>query len=95
MLMRSLGIEGVKRSKRVKTTTPDPAAVRHLDLVAQVFSSTAPNQLCLMGLTFVPTWASVACVWFTVDAYSGTIVGWKVASTKKTETVFDAIETAT
>ena len=28
-LMRSLGIEGVKRSKRVKTTKPDPSAVRH------------------------------------------------------------------
>jgi putative transposase len=93
-LMRSLGIEGVKRSRRVKTTRPDPSATRHPDLVKRVFSSTAPNQLWVTDLTFVPTWAGVAYVCFIVDAYSRTIVGWRVASTMKTETVLDAIEMA-
>ena len=93
-LMRSLGIEGVKRTKRVKTTTPDPTAVRHPDLVKRVFSSTAPNQLWVTDLTFVPTWAGVAYVCFIIDAYSRTIVGWRVASNMKTETVLDAIEMA-
>ena len=59
-LMRSLGIEGVKRSRRVKTATPDPAATRHPDLVKRVFSSTAPNQLWITDLTFMPTRADVA-----------------------------------
>lgn len=93
-LMRSLGIEGVKRSRRVKTTTPDSAATRHPDLVRRDFTATAPNQLWVTDLTFVPTWAGVAYVCFIVDAYSRTIVGWRVASNMKTETVLDAIEMA-
>lgn len=93
-LMRSLGIEGVKRSRRVKTTRPDPAATRHPDLVRRDFTATAPNQLWVTDLTFVPTWAGVAYVCFIVDAYSRTIVGWRVATHMKTETVLDAIEMA-
>lgn len=58
--MRFPGIEGVKRSERVKTTKPDPAAVRHPDSVKRVYSSTAPNQLWVTNLTFVPTWVGVA-----------------------------------
>jgi len=93
-LMRSLGIEGVKRSKRVKTTTPDPSAVRHPDLVKRHFSAAAPNQLWVTDLTFVPTWAGVAYVCFIIDAYSRMIVGWRVATHMRTETVLDAIEMA-
>ena len=93
-LMRSLGIEGVKRSRRVKTTTPDPAATRHPDLVRRNLTATAPNQLWVTDLTFVPTWAGVAYVCFIIDAYSRMIVGWRVASNMKTETVLDAIEMA-
>jgi putative transposase len=93
-LMRSLGIEGVKRSRRVKTTTPDPSATRHPDLVRRDFTAAAPNQLWVTDLTFVPTWAGVAYVCFIIDAYSRMIAGWRVASNMKTETVLDAIEMA-
>ena len=93
-LMRSLGIEGVKRSRRVKTTTTDPAGARHPDLVKRDFTATAPNQLWVTDLTFVPTWGGVAYVCFIVDAYSRMIVGWRVATHMKTETVLDAIEMA-
>jgi transposase InsO family protein len=92
--MRSLGIEEVKRSRRVKTTKPDPTAARQPDLVKRVFSSTAPNQLWVADLTFVPTWAGVAYVCFIIDAYSRMIVGWWVTSHMTTETVLDAIEMA-
>jgi putative transposase len=91
-LIRSLGIEGVKRSRRVKTSKPDPTAVRHPDLVKGDFTATAPNQLRVTDLTFVPTWAGVAYVCFIVDAHSRMIVGWRVASHMKTEDVLDAIE---
>ena len=93
-LMRALGIEGVKRSRRVKTTKPDPTAVRHPDLVKRDFTATAPNQLWVTDLTFVATWAGMAYVCFIIDAYSRIIVGWRVASHMKTETVLDAIEMA-
>lgn len=93
-LMKTLDIEGVRRTKRVKTTKPDPDAVRHPDLVNRVFAAEAPNRLWVTDLTFVPTWQGVAYVCFIVDVYDRAIVGWRVASNMKTETVLDAIEMA-
>ncbi|WP_155726824.1 IS3 family transposase [Mycobacterium avium] len=93
-LMRAAGIEGVRRGKRVRTTKPDPAAARHPDLVKRNFTATAPNQLWVTDLTFVPTWAGVAYVCFIIDAYSRMIVGWRVASHMRTSMVLDALEMA-
>ncbi|BBX04638.1 putative transposase for insertion sequence element IS986/IS6110 [Mycolicibacterium moriokaense] len=93
-LMRAAGIHGVRRGKRVPTTTPDPAAARHPDLVNRKFSASAPNQLWVTDLTFVPTWSGVAYVCFIVDAYSRMIVGWRVASHMRTTMVLDALEMA-
>ena len=90
-LMRAAGIEGARRSKRVKTTRPDPASARHPDLVQRKFTATAPNRLWVTEWTFVPTWAGVAYVCFIVDAFSRMIVGWRVASHMRTEMVPDAI----
>lgn len=93
-LMKALGIEGVCREKRVKTTKPDPVATRHADLVNRVFSADAPNRLWVTDLTFVPTWQGVAYVCFIVDVFDRAIVRWRCASNMKTETVLDAIEMA-
>ncbi len=93
-LMRVAGVEGARRSKRVKTTRPDPASARHPDLVKREFTATAPNRLWVTDLTFVPTWAGVAYVCFIIDAFSRMIVGWRVASHMRTEMVLDAIEMA-
>jgi putative transposase len=91
-LMRAAGIEGVRRGKRVRTTKPDLTAARHPDLVKRKFTASAPNQLWVTDLTFVPTWAGVAYVCFIVDAYSRMIVGWRVASHMRTTMVLDALE---
>jgi putative transposase len=93
-LMRAVGICGARRGKRVKTTKPDASAARHPDLVKRKFTATAPNQLWVTDLTFVPTWAGVAYVCFIVDAYSRMIVGWRVASHMRTAMVLDALEMA-
>ena len=93
-LMRAEGIQGVVRTKRVRTTRPDPTAARHPDLVKRDFTAAAPNQLWVTDLTFVPTFAGVAYVCFIIDAFSRMIVGWRVASHMRTETVLDAIEMA-
>ena len=93
-LMRAAGIEGAIRSKRVKTTRPDPTSARHPDLVKREFTASAPNRLWVTDLTFVPTWAGVAYVCFIVDAFSRMIVGWRCASHMRTEMVLDAIEMA-
>lgn len=93
-LMRDTGIEGARRGKRVKTTKADPSAERHPDLVKRKFTATAPNQLWVTDLTFVPTWAGVAYVCFITDAFSRMIVGWRVASHMRTTMVLDALEMA-
>ena len=93
-LMKVAGIEGARRSKRVKTTRPDPASARHPDLVQREFTATAPNRLWVTDLTFVATWAGVAYVCFIIDAFSRMIVGWRFASHMRTEMILDAIEMA-
>ena len=93
-LIRAAGIEGARRSKRVKTTRPDPASARHPELVQREFTATAPNRLWVTDLTFVPTWTGVAYVCFIIDAFSRMIVGWRVASHMRTEMILDAIEMA-
>ena len=93
-LMRAAGIEGVRRGRRVRTTRPDNTAARHPDLVRRDFTATAPNQLWVTDLTYVPTWAGVAYVCFIIDAYSRMIVGWRVAAHMRTSMVLDAIEMA-
>ncbi|MDT5151496.1 MAG: putative transposase [Mycobacterium sp.] len=84
----------LRRGKRVRTTKADPVAPRHPDLVRRDFTATAPNQLWVTDLTFVPTWAGVAYVCFIVDAHSPMIVGRRVASNMHTTMVLDAIEMA-
>ncbi len=84
----------MRRTKRVRTTRPEEGAPRHPDLVRRDFTATAPNQLWVTDLTFVPTWAGVAYVCFIIDACSRAIVGWRVASHMRTTMVLDAIEMA-
>lgn len=93
-LMRQAGIRGIKRSKRVRTTRSDDSAERSPDLVDRDFTATAPNQLWVMDLTYVPTWSGVAYVCFIVDAFSRKIVGWRCAGHMRTDMVLDAIEMA-
>ena len=89
-----LGIRGVKRGRRVITTRRDDTAARSPDLVKRNFTATRPNQLWVTDLTYVPTWSGVAYTCFIVDAFSRMIVGWRVASTMRTEMVLDALEMA-
>jgi putative transposase len=94
-LMRELGIEGVSRlRKKVFTTRQHPDALRAPDLVSRNFKATAPNELWVTDLTYVPTRSGMAYVCFIVDAFSRRIVGWRVAANMKTEMVLDALEMA-
>lgn len=93
-LMRAEGIVGAVRTKRVRTTRPAEGAPRHPDLVKRDFTATAPNDLWVTDLTFVPTWAGIAYVCFIIDAFSRIIVGWRVAAHMRTQMVLDAIEMA-
>lgn len=94
-LMRQLGICGVSRlRKKVFTTRPDFDALRAPDLVNRNFTATAPDQLWVTDLTYVPTRSGMGYVCFIVDAFSRRIVGWRVAANMKTDMVLDALEMA-
>ena len=93
-LMRILGLRGVVRGKRIRTTWPDPAAPRPRDLVKRQFTADRPNRLWVADFTFVSTWQGFAYVAFIVDVYSRFIVGWRVSRHMRTEFVLDALEQA-
>jgi len=93
-LMRSAGIEGVRKGKKRRTTKPDASAARHPDLVERRFSADRPNALWVMDLTYVATWSGFAYVCFITDAFSRMIVGWRVATHMRTDMVLDALEMA-
>jgi putative transposase len=84
-IMRSLGLRGIKRGKRVFTTKSDPAGIRPTDLVKRHFCADAPRRLWVVDITYVRTWQGFAYVAFVTDVYSRRIVGWNVASTLKAD----------
>ena len=51
-LMGVLGIEGVRRGKKVRTTVPDSAAACPQDLVQRHFEADRPNQLWVADFTY-------------------------------------------
>jgi putative transposase len=93
-LMSELGIQGVRRGAKVRTTRPDERADRPPDLVERRFVAERPNVLWVTDLTYVPTWAGMVYVCFIVDVFSRMIVGWRVATNMRTNMVLDALEMA-
>ncbi len=51
-LMKQLGLRGVMRGKRVRTTVPDAIAPRPLDRVNRQFKAARPNQLWVSDFTY-------------------------------------------
>ncbi len=93
-LMRAMGLQGVVRGRRCRTTISDEAADRPLDWVKRQFTATRPNQLWVADITYVTTWAGFVYVAFVVDVYARRIVGWCVSQSLKTDLVLDALEQA-
>ena len=93
-LMRSMGLRGVVRGRTCRTTVSDDSAVRPGDLVQRQFTATRPNQLWVADFTYVATWTGFVYVAFVIDVFSRCIVGWRVASTMRTDLVLDALEQA-
>lgn len=93
-LMKVMGIAGAVRTRRVRTTRPDPSAARAPDLVGRNFTAARPNQTWVADFTHVPTWAGIVYVAFVVDMFSRFILGWRAATTMRTELVLDALEMA-
>jgi transposase InsO family protein len=82
------------RGKACKTTIPDDAADRPADLVNRQFTAERPDQLWVADITYVAAWTGFVYVAFVIDVFSRRIVGWRVASSMKTDLVLDALEQA-
>ena len=93
-LMRKLGLQGVVRGRKAKTTIPADLAERPVDLVQREFAAEAPNRLWVADITYVATWAGFAYVAFVTDVFSRAIVGWRVSSSLRTDLALDALEQA-
>lgn len=93
-LMRCLGLEGVRRGKTVRTTTPDTSAPCPLDRVNRQFNARRPNQLWVSDFTSVSTGQGWLYVAFVVDVFARRIVGWRVSTSMTTDFVLDALEQA-
>jgi putative transposase len=94
-LMRREGIQGAKRrGKPWRTTTPDPTAVRHPDLVNRDFAAPGPDQLWVADFTYLKCWEGPVFFAFIVDAYSRKVVGWQFEAHMRTDLVLDALRMA-
>jgi putative transposase len=93
-LMRELGLQGVRRGKTRRTTTPDATATRPADLVERDFSAARPNQLWVADLTYVATWSGFVYVALVIDAFSRFLVGWQASRSLRTDLALDALEMA-
>ena len=93
-LMRELGLRGIVRCRRIKTTLPDETSVRPLDRVQRDFTVWRPNALWVADLTYVATWRGFVYVAFVIDAFARRIVGWRVSSSLRSDLALDALEQA-
>jgi len=93
-LMRKLGLAGVSRGKKFKTTVPDECSTRPIDLVNRDFTASRPNQLWVADLTYVASWTGFLYVAFVIDVYSRMIVGWRVSRSLRSDLALDALEQA-
>ena len=93
-LMRQLGLQGVRRGKKIRTTVPGKDGQRAGDLLNRDFTAPAPNRRWVADFTYVAAWCGIVYVAFVVDIYSRAIVGWAAATHKRTKLVLDALQMA-
>lgn len=93
-LMRSHGLQGVRRGKKYVTTKADEKALRPPDHVQRCFRADRPNELWVVDFTYVPTWSGMAFTAFVTDVFSRRIVGWRTMNKMPTDLPLDALEMA-
>jgi len=95
-LMRTAGLVGVHRRRRVRPTPrPVPrAATTAPDLVRRNFRATAPDRLWVADITELPTGEGPLFLAAIVDVHSRMCVGWSMDEVARTELVLAALEAA-
>ena len=94
-LMRAMGLRGATRGRAFTiTTVRDDGTTRPADLVQRTFTAPRPNALWGADLTYVAAWTGFVYVAFVIDVFARRIVGWRVATTLRTDLTLDALEQA-
>src|SRR5881628_3603805 len=93
-LMRALGVCGISRRKRPRTTLRDQTHRPAPDLVARDFAAAGPDRLWVADITYVPTRAGFLYLAVVVDAWSRRVIGWAMESHLRTELVVAALDMA-
>jgi transposase InsO family protein len=97
-VMKTAGIAGYVKKRKVRTTVPEPADQKVPDLLKRDFTAVAPNRRYVGDITYLPLAEAVgggnlyqATV---IDCYSRRLVGWAVADHMRTSLVEDALKAA-
>ena len=93
-LMRELGLAGLKRGRRVRTTIAGKHATCASDLVNRNFTASAPNKLWVADFTYVSTWEGWCYAAFVTDVFARRVLGFAVSSKMNEKLVADAFEMA-
>ena len=94
-LMKAAGLHGIRRGRKVFTTTPASGPDLRPDLVERDFTTAAPNRLWVADITYVRIPNGFAYTSFITDVCTRRIVGWSVATSLHTEALpLQALEQA-
>jgi transposase InsO family protein len=93
--MRSNGIAGYRRRRRVTTTVADPADQKVPDLLKRDFTAAQINTRYVGDITYLPLATGGNLYLATViDCCSRRVAGWAIAEHMRTELVADALAAA-
>jgi len=93
-LLKQAGLRGVSRRKWVQTTVRAEHGRPAPDLVQRQFVATAPNQLWVADITYIPTWANTLYLAVVLDVWSRRVIGWAMETHLRTELVVAALNMA-
>ena len=94
-VMRTNGIAGYRRRRRVTTTVADPADQKVPDLLKRDFTATQINTRYVGDITYLPLATGGNLYLATViDCCSRRVAGWAIAEHMRTELVADALNAA-
>jgi putative transposase len=92
--MKGIGVEGVIRGEKPRTTIADKALHCPLDRVNRQFHAPAPNVLWVGDFAYVATWQGFVYVAFVIDVFARRVFDWRSSRTASAGFVLDALDRA-
>jgi len=93
-LMRTDGLEGVSRRKKVRIALRDQEARPAAELVDRSSTAEGPNTLCVADIAYIATWAGLLYLPVVLGAWSRRVAGWAMRTHRWTGLVLEALNLA-